>query len=166
MDLETALQVIKSLEQQLDELEDAEKEYENEMEEVIENLKKEVVQKNQELSSNKKQIVDLEIRVDELETQNAVLLNRNENLQAENDQHLEKNVLLEHELAYMKETLSTSSPSTTIEHKKIRRPDVDDFKVTTSGSTLFISPLQDRSKQIQHPQVSISKVISLSLIHI
>ena len=83
LDLETAIQIISSLETQLSELEGATKEYENDLEQVISKLKCDLLESQQQNKCNKKQITDLEIQVDELENENIQLRNKIETLQLE-----------------------------------------------------------------------------------
>ena len=152
LDLETAIQIISSLETQLSELEGATKEYENDLEQVISKLKSDLLESQQQNKCNKKQITDLEIQVDELENENIQLRNKIETLQLESDRRLERNVLLEHELLDTKEALqklrvskeeatsgetrrnTSSLPSQNKKMKLFK----DTIKVSTTSSTLYL----------------------------
>lgn len=135
MDLSTALNVISALESQLKELETVSKDYESEMEQVIDKLRREYVEKSDQCESQRIHTTELEIRVDELESENAFLSNKINFLQDENDRHLERNVLLEHELYDTREKLENVDH---IDRKKKMKRDKESLHVSTSGSTLLV----------------------------
>ncbi|GAV54480.1 hypothetical protein ZYGR_0AM00180 [Zygosaccharomyces rouxii] len=137
MDLPTALNVISTLESQLKELEIMSKDYESEMEQVIDKLRRDYVEKCDQWESQRTHVTELEIRVDELESENAFLSNKVSFLQEENDRHLERNVLLEHELYDTKERLENIDH---IDRKKKLKRDNESLQVSTSGSTLLVMP--------------------------
>lgn len=137
MDLPTALNVISTLESQLKELEIMSKDYESEVEQVIDKLRRDYVEKCDQWESQRTHVTELEIRVDELESENAFLSNKVSFLQEENDRHLERNVLLEHELYDTKERLENIDH---IDRKKKLKRDNESLQVSTSGSTLLVMP--------------------------
>lgn len=137
MDLSTALNVISTLESQLKELETMSKDYESEMEQVIDKLRRDYIEKCNQWESQKTHVTELEIRVDELESENAFLSNKINFLQDENDRHLERNVLLEHELYDARERLENIDH---IDRKKKVKRSAEPLQVSTSGSTLLVMP--------------------------
>ncbi|CAI4046586.1 hypothetical protein SKDZ_12G2850 [Saccharomyces kudriavzevii ZP591] len=152
LDLETAVQIISSLEAQLSELEIASKEYENDLEQVISNLKNDLLESNKQNKCNKKQITELEIEVDELENENIQLRSKIETVQLESDRRLERNVLLEHELLDTRDALQrlrvNKEEATDDEAKRNNGPPLsqnkkiklfkDTIKVSTTRSTLYL----------------------------
>lgn len=158
MDLPAALDVISSLESQLKELESMSKDYEFEMEQVIEKLRKDYISKCDELQAQKGYVTKLEIRLDDLENENAFLLNKMQNLQEENDQHLERNVLLEHELSDTREKLEQNHCARVDRKKKLKRDD-EILQVSTSGSALLVLPRSQLASS-SDTKLSTSKVIS------
>ncbi|GCE99310.1 hypothetical protein ZYGM_002944 [Zygosaccharomyces mellis] len=137
MDLSTALNVISTLELQLKELETMSKDYESEMEQVIDKLRRDYIEKCNQWESQKTHVTELEIRVDELESENAFLSNKINFLQDENDRHLERNVLLKHELYDAKERLENIDH---IDRKKKVKRSTESLQVSTSGSALLVIP--------------------------
>ena len=180
LDLETALQIISSLETQLSELESATKEYENDLEQVISNLKSDLLESQQQNRCNKKQITELEIQVDELENENIQLRNKIETLQLESDRRLERNVLLEHELLDTKDALQrlkvNKEEATSGETRRNNRPlpsqtkkmklYKDTIKVSTTCSTLYLQNMTKTNNtarnhcNIPNTQITQSTVIA------
>lgn len=156
MDLPTALNVISTLESQLKELETLSKEYEFEMEQVIVKLRQDYIEKCNESVAQKSYVTKLEIQVDELESQNAYLTNRIQTLQVENDQHLEQNVLLEHELCDAKEKSKDNHHLN--RKKKLKRSD-EFLQVSTTESGLLVKSLSHLANN-SDTKLSTSKVIS------
>ncbi|EJS42533.1 YLR254C [Saccharomyces arboricola H-6] len=164
LDLETAVQIISSLETQLSELETATKEYESDLEQVISNLRNEVLDCHKQGKRSKKQITGLEIQVDELENENAQLRNKIEALQLESDRRLERNVLLEHELVDTKDALqrlkvnkeeatgSSEAKRNTgplaSQNKKIKLFK-ETIKVSTTCSTLYLQNMTKNSSAVR-----------------
>ncbi|AQZ18571.1 NDL1 (YLR254C) [Zygosaccharomyces parabailii] len=155
MDLPTALNVISTLESQLKELETLSKEYEFEMEQVIVKLREDYTEKCNEFVAQKSYVTKLEIQVDELESRNAYLTNRIQTLQLENDQHLERNVLLEHELCDAKEKLKDNHH---LDRKKLKRSN-EFLQVSTTESGLLVKSLSHLANN-SDTKLSTSKVIS------
>lgn len=140
MDLTTALDVISTLESQLKELETVSKDYESEMEQVIEKLRRDYVEKCDQLEFQKTHVTELEIGMDELESANAFLSNKMKLLEEENDRYLERNVLLEQELYGAREKLENTDH---IDRKKKLKRDNETLQfstVSTSGSSLLVMP--------------------------
>ncbi|CAI4035167.1 hypothetical protein SMKI_12G3120 [Saccharomyces mikatae IFO 1815] len=180
LDLETAIQIISSLETQLSELECATKEYENDLEQVISNLKKDLLESRKHNKCSKQQITGLEIQVDELENENIQLRNKIETLQLESDRRLERNVLLEHELVDTKDALqrlkvskeeasggetkrNTRPPSSQNKKMKLFK---DTIKVSTTCSTLYLQSITKNNNttrnhcNIPNTQITQSTVIA------
>ncbi|CAR30909.1 hypothetical protein ZYGR_0P02130 [Zygosaccharomyces rouxii] len=156
MDLSTALNVISTLESQLKELETMSKDYESEMEQVIDKLRRDYVEKCDQWESQRTHVTELEIRVDELESENAFLSNKINFLEEENDRHLERNVLLEHELYDAKERLENVDH---IDRKKKLKRDSESLQVSTSGSSLLVMP-RSHSTSNSNAKLNTSQVIS------
>lgn len=155
----TALKVISSLEDQLKELEFVSREYESEMEQVIDKLRKDNLAKDSELENRKAIVTKLEIRVDELETEQSYLNNRIETLELENDREVERNVLLEHEIHDLRE-LSDNKNQPTDTNKRVKRNDNVPLRVSTVGSTLQILPCKNSFRDASNTQLTTSKVVS------
>lgn len=159
MDLATALNVISTLESQLKELETVSKDYESEMEQVIERLRRDYIEKCDQMESQKTHVTELEIRVDELESGNAFLSNKLNLLEEENDRYLERNVLLEQELYGAKEKLDNTDH---IDRKKKLKRDNEFLQVSTvstSGSSLLVMP-QSHLTSNSDAKLNTSQVIS------
>ncbi|CCE62031.1 hypothetical protein TPHA_0B03610 [Tetrapisispora phaffii CBS 4417] len=94
-ELKTELEVLKL---ERDELNSVSADYEKQMEEVIENLKLEI-------KEYKENIITLEIKNDELESENIINTSVIKNLRSQNDDLIEKNVILGDEILSLKETI-------------------------------------------------------------
>ncbi|KAM3159998.1 hypothetical protein ACU8KH_06101 [Lachancea thermotolerans] len=109
LSLDDAFQIIEDLQKQIEELEAASHEYETELEGVVKKLESQLNEKDAFIASLqqaqmptggfKERLTVLEIQVDELESENYALRSRLKLLEAENDSVIERNVLLQHELA-------------------------------------------------------------------
>ncbi|CAI4046901.1 hypothetical protein N7582_003930 [Saccharomyces uvarum] len=178
MDLESAIQIISSLESQLNEIETATREYENDLEQVISNLKKELLESHTQHKSSKKQITGLEIQVDELENENIQLRNRIETLQLESDRRLERNVLLEHELLDTRDALQrlkvNKEETTAGETKRNTGPlptqnkkmklFKDTIKVSTTCSTLYLQNMTKNNTVMHHCNIPNTQITQSTVI--
>lgn len=143
IDLPKAIKLIKTLERQLDEVNTVSKEYENEMETVLKTLQKEMIKlqdMNEEYRINKR---DLEIKVEELETENACLSQKVLGLAKKNDKLIEENILLEHELCDLRKYVDSSSLNTISSDKSSKSSiySKNSLKVSTYGSSLVVKPM-------------------------
>lgn len=147
IELSQALEVISTLEQQLEALETTSREYENELEVVIEKLKQELLSKNDEIQKLKDQVThppredqvtSLEILVDELEIENNSLKAQVGALQQDNDRSLEQNVMLKHEINDLREALQRIPKDDKIE-KNLHHS--SSMRVTTKGPTLRVTSM-------------------------
>lgn len=143
IDLPRAIKLIKTLEKQLEEVNVVSKEYENEMENVLKTLQTELSKLqeiNKEYQINKR---NLEIRVEELETENACLIHKTKTLTKNNDKLLEENILLEHEVCDLRKYID-SNPLHSIYSDKSSKSSIysrNSLTVSTNGSSLIVKPL-------------------------
>lgn len=147
LNLSQALDLIRILRQQLEELELTSKEYESQLEQVVEELKDELYKKDDtnDLTKINTKVVSLEVQVDELENENRGLKLEVSRLNQENDKLFEQTILLRHEVHDMKKILSRTG----IQH--LTSPYIssyDNIKVSTFGPTLKLSSSRDDNKMI------------------
>ncbi|CUS21058.1 LAQU0S02e04896g1_1 [Lachancea quebecensis] len=119
LSLDDAFQVIEDLQKQIEELEAASHEYETELEGVVKKLESQLnekdafiacLQQSQKPTVNfKERVTTLEIQVDELESENYALRSKLKALETENDTVIEQNVLLQHELADVRQGVRSST---------------------------------------------------------
>lgn len=159
MDLPTALRVISSLEGQLKELESFSREYESEMEQVIDKLRNDYVKVSEGMQGQKSAVTKLEIRIDELESENSYLINKVRALELENDRQLEQNVLLEHEMHDLQELL-VNKAQPDINNKKLKLNNNEPLRVSTLGSSLLIAPRKSSLRNAANTQLTTSRVLS------
>lgn len=143
LDLPKALKLIKTLETQLDEINMVSKEYENEMENVLHRLQNEIHKIEQ---VNKKYHItgrNLEIRVEELESENAYLSQKIMNMMTQNDKLMEHNILLEHEVHDLRKYIDCDSLKSMSSEKSSVSSfcSANSMTVSTKGSSLLIKPI-------------------------
>lgn len=143
IDLPKAIKLIKTLERQLEEINIVSKEYEIEMENVLKTLQKEITrleETNKECRRNKR---NLEIKVEELETENACLAQKVKSLTQKNDKILEENILLEHEVCDLRKYIDSSSLNSVFSDKSSKSSicSRNSLTVSTNGSSLIVKPV-------------------------
>ncbi|CCF59984.1 hypothetical protein KAFR_0I02040 [Kazachstania africana CBS 2517] len=158
--LETALDVIRSLESRLEELNDISRKYEMEMESMVDNLTQELQETIASNSTLSQKVVDMEIRVDDLENDKNFLSNKNEILKLENDKLLESNILLNHEIHDLKQKFDHLQ-STENQHLIPKRK-CKPIKVSTNANTLSLQSMSQNST-VADLKLSKSTVISTTM---
>lgn len=148
IDLPKALKLIKTLQSQLEEVNMVSKEYESEMENVIDRLQLEVSHLNRERKNDRLLKRNLEIKMEEMESENSYLSQKLLNITSQNDKLMENNILLEHEVNDLRKRVDydclkslasdKSSPSSLCS--------TSSMAVSTSGSSLLIKPIISNSK--------------------
>ncbi|CCK71932.1 Ndl1p KNAG_0I01430 [Huiozyma naganishii CBS 8797] len=144
MDLPAALSLIRSLQSQLEEINAVSREYENEMEHVIQGLQNDINTLNDERDTQKRRMIELEIKVDDLENENSLLSSKLIDSNSQNDKLLERNVLLEHEVHDLqdycdKQRRGLDRRGSVSKEKNSTMPTVDSLKVSMRGPSLVVS---------------------------
>ncbi|SCU98766.1 LADA_0H15236g1_1 [Lachancea dasiensis] len=177
LSLEDAQRLILSLERQLEELGSTSHEYELELEGVIKNLESQLNEKDEMLGAAKasknlrEQVTTLEIRTDELESENRTLRHQLRQMEIENGNILEQNILLQHELSDFQDSLkgrdhlangtfSQTLPKIVSENARIKEPQVmsvtppkraenqNVLKVSSDHSSLRLSSLETNTDRV------------------
>ena len=162
LDLPKALKLIRTLETQLDEINMVSKEYESEMENVLHELQNEITKLEQ---VNKEYHItgrNLEIRVEELESENSYLSQKLMNVMTQNDKLMEHNVLLEHEVYDLRKYGDCASLKSISSDKSSPSSfcSTSSMTVSTKGSSLLIKPILVDNKDNQNgliPTIKLSQ---------
>lgn len=164
LDLPKALEIIRTLESQLAEINTVSKEYETEMEVVLHHLQSEVANLEQKNKEHHIKERNLEIKLEELESENDFLSQKLNNVLQQNDKLMENNILLEHEVIDLRKYTDCISLKSVSSGKSSSSSlcSTESLTVSTKGSSLLIKPAGSKDNEISMPTLEISQLTIIS----